>query len=537
MAAQSREPQHPIDSPDSRLAEALGPSVEVALKRSVRDEPRIWAEAVFPILAPAIRMAVTSALREMVQTINQLLENTLSVHSWRWRVEAWRTGKPLAEVVLLRTLIYRVERVLLVDRNSGLLLASASASGVSAEDEDLVSGMLIAIQEFIHDSFHLEQNEGVREIHAGDFSLWVEAGQRAVLAAVVRGNAPVELREVLRAAVDLIHEELGAEISNFQGDPKLFEQRCRPILQGCLQSRSQVSERGSYWRVWLCAAILSGALGVWGGLRVWQQRQWNRALAALRSTPGIAITQSTKSLGKPILEGLRDPFSLSAESVLANNGIAPGEVSIRFQPFISLDPGVLARRARATIEAPNSISVSLDHGVVRLGGTASHAWIISAMHAGPRLALAGIHEVDADRVEDRELTALRSEIEGMRVLFDIGSSTFAPRQALLLDDLTAKLKQWTAGALAIGRAPRVEVIGHTDRSGSDVTNTGLSYQRAHRVAEVLLAAGISADSVTLAGAGPYPGPEESAHGGANALQRNVVFLLYLGPGAAGGVRH
>src|SRR5215469_234391 len=143
MAAQSREPQHPVDSPDSRLAEALGPSLGAALKRSVRDEPRTWAEAVFPILAPAIRMAVTSALRDMVQTLNQLLENSLSVHRWRWRVEGWRTGKPLAEVVLLRTLIFRVERVLLVDRNSGLLLASASASGVSAEDEDLVSGMLI----------------------------------------------------------------------------------------------------------------------------------------------------------------------------------------------------------------------------------------------------------------------------------------------------------------------------------------------------------------------------------------------------------
>jgi flagellar motor protein MotB len=520
MAAQSREPQHPVDSPDSRLAEALGPSVGAALKRSVRDEPRIWAEAVLPILAPAIRMAVTSALRDLVQTLNQLLENSLSVHRWRWRVEAWRTGKPLAEVVLLRTLIYRVERVLLVDRNSGLLLASASASGVSAEDEDLVSGMLIAIQEFIRDSFHLAQNEGVREIQAGDFSLWVEAGQRAVLAAVVRGNAPVELREVLRAAVDLIHEELGAEIRNFQGDSKLFEQRCRPILQGCLQSRSQVSEPGSYWRVWLCAAILGAALGVWGGLRVWQQRRWNRALAALQSTPGIAITQSTKSLGKPILEGLRDPFSLSAESVLANNGIAPGEVSLRFQPFISLDPGVLARRARATIEAPDTISVSLDHDVVRLGGTASHAWIISARHD-----------------EDRELNALRSEIEGMRVLFDIGSSTFAPRQALLLDDLIAKLKQWMAGALAIGRVSSVDVIGHTDRSGSDVTNAGLSDQRAHRVAEILLASGIPADSVTLTGAGPYPGPDGTAHGGANALQRNVVFRLYLGPGAAGGARH
>ena len=533
MATQSREERLP-SSPDSRFADALRPLVETALKRSLRGEPEFWAQTISPILAPAIRLAVASAIRDMVQMLNQLLENSLSARSWRWRFEAWRTSKPFAEVLLLCTLIYRVEQVLVVDRNSGLLLASVSAPGISTQDSDLVSSMLTAIQAFIHDSFHLEQHDSIRQIHTGDFSLLVEPGPYAAIAAAVRGNAPIEFRQILRAAIDLIHEEMGTELRNFQGDSKPFEQRTRPILEGCLQSRFQERESGSCWRVWVCASIVGAALLLWGGLRVWHARQWNEALEALRATPGITITESTREHGKNVLEGLRDPFAVPAESVLAKNGIHLRDVSVRFQPFVSLDPRLLIRRARATLHAPDSISLAMDRGVLMLGGAASHRWIISARNAGPKLALAGVNEVRTDGIEDRELEALRSEIEGVRILFDAGSSAIKPDQGRLMDAVVPKLQQWTAGALAIGRVPRVRVVGHTDRTGSDIANSGLSNQRARHVMEHLLAAGMPSDSLTAIGAGQYGGSGDIA--GAEpadaALLRNVVFQLSSGPEAA-----
>src|SRR5215472_16115241 len=92
---------HPIppQTPDARLAEALRPAVGAALGRSVRHEPRVWAEALLPVLLPAVRMAVASALRDLVTTLNQVLEHSLSFRSWRWRLESWRTGKSFAEIV------------------------------------------------------------------------------------------------------------------------------------------------------------------------------------------------------------------------------------------------------------------------------------------------------------------------------------------------------------------------------------------------------------------------------------------------------
>ena len=537
MAAQSREERRPA-SPDHRFADALRPLVETALKRSVRDEPRFWAQTIAPILGPAIRAAVASALREMVQTTNQILENSLSARSWRWRVEAWRTGRPFAQIVLLRTLVYRVEQVLLVDRTSGLLLASVAAPGIATKDSALVSAMLTAIQEFVHDSFHLAQGDSVRQIHMGEFSLWVEPGPFAAIAAAVRGNAPVEFHEVLRAAVDLIHEEMAAELRDFRGDSAPFEQRGRPILEGCLQSRFQEPEPRSYWRVWVCAGALGAALLVWGGLKAVQARQWNGALAALRSTPGITITEARRERGKHVLQGLRDPFAAPAESVLEKNGISRRDVALRLQPFISLDPGLLIRRARAAIDAPESVSASLDGGVLTLRGTASHEWIAGARNAGQKLALAGIGEIRTDGIVDRDLEALRAEIEAVRILFRVQSSAVTPDQAKRIDFVIPKLRRWIDGVIAIRRVPRVKLVGHADRSGSETTNTALSNERARQVMEFLLAAGIPSEPLTALGGGQSDtGGNATAEPPESALRRNVVFWLAPGKDTAEGEKH
>jgi OOP family OmpA-OmpF porin len=277
------------------------------------------------------------------------------------------------------------------------------------------------------------------------------------------------------------------------------------------------------------------ALLLWGGLGVWHNRQWKEALAALRATPGITITESTPKHGKHVLEGLRDPFADTAESVLVKNGFPLRNVTFHFQPFLSLDPKLLIRRARSTIDAPGSVSLVIDKDVLELGGTASHQWIIRARNAGSKLALAGIGEVRTDRIEDRDLEALRSQIEGLRIVFGSGSSTIEPEQARLIDRVVPKLREWTAEALAIGRVARINVVGHADRTGSDITNSRLSEQRARRVMGLLLAAGIRPDSLKAIGElyGASKG-STGAEGAGSRLLRNVALQLCSNQASEGG---
>jgi outer membrane protein OmpA-like peptidoglycan-associated protein len=483
-------------TPDARLADALKPAVTTALRNTVRDEPQMWADALFPVLLPAVRLAVASALRGMVRTLNQVLEESLSPRSWTWRIEALRSHKTFAEVVLLRTLVYRVEHLLLIDRQAGLLLVSATADEVAARDPQLISAMLTALQDFAADSFELKPDEAIREVQVGDLMLLLEVGPRATLAAAVRGNSPAELRETLRAAIDLIHQEFLAELLNFRDDTRPFEP-CRTILEGCLQSHYHRPESKSYTRVWIFAAVIVFALAAWIGFRTVESRRWDRAVGELRNTPGIVVTRSDRHS----VEGLRDPFARAPESVLEKSGIDIRKVSLHFRPFISLEPEIALARARLALDVPNSVATTLQGNVMRLSGDAPHAWILQARSSASKLALLGIRRLDLDAVADREMDALREEIDSSGAWFNLGSSQFTPEQQNQARAVAAKVRRWMDLAVERGKPATISVSGYTDSSGEDNWNRALSLQRADHFRELLLAAGVPREAIRVEGLG------------------------------------
>jgi OOP family OmpA-OmpF porin len=104
------------------LTEAIVPTVEEAIESSVRKDKNIIAEAIFPVIGPAIRKAIVAALDATLESFNQTLEHSISPQSLKWRIEALQTGKSFAEVVLLRTLTYQIEQVFVIHNETGLLL-------------------------------------------------------------------------------------------------------------------------------------------------------------------------------------------------------------------------------------------------------------------------------------------------------------------------------------------------------------------------------------------------------------------------------
>lgn len=219
-------------SPDDKLALALRLSIESAIRTSIRSNPRFFADILYPVMGPAIRKSIAEALRAMLESFNSSLETTFSWRSLKWRLEAIRTGRSFAEVVLLHTLVYRVEQLYLLHRESGLVLRHLSAEGAVAQDPDLVSGMLTAIQDFVHDSFGGGEN-ALETFRVGELGVWIEQGPSTVLAAVVRGNPPAELNALLRTQLELIELQFDRELADFHGDPAPFP-RADVLLEPCL---------------------------------------------------------------------------------------------------------------------------------------------------------------------------------------------------------------------------------------------------------------------------------------------------------------
>src|ERR1700690_1994000 len=152
---------------DQALSDALAPTIQETLRESVRKDPHVLADALFPVMGPAIRKSITEALRAMLESFNQALEHSLSIRGLQWRLEALRTGKSFGEIVLMHSLLYRVEQVFLIHRKTGLVLGHVVAQSVSTQDPSMVAGMLSAIQQFVADSFDARSDETLDSLNVG----------------------------------------------------------------------------------------------------------------------------------------------------------------------------------------------------------------------------------------------------------------------------------------------------------------------------------------------------------------------------------
>jgi hypothetical protein len=282
-----------LDNPESR-ADEIGPLLPAIVRRAVETNALALSESLFVVLGPAIRNAISAALHDMLVNLDRVLQNSLSPMAWRWRIEAIRTGKPFAEIVLLHSLQYRVEQVFLVHRDTSLLIRDVRAPSATQKDPDEVSAMLAAIQDFVRDSFQSEAGAEASTVRVGDISLYVEHGPLAFLAAAIRGTPPLELRAHMRTVIESIHLSSYALLRGYQGHAAGFES-CTGLLETCLQFRLQSPEKSrkpvfAYTFVLIVALVL----GIGVGLLVTENMRWKRYVAT-PSKVQTAVAWSTVS--------------------------------------------------------------------------------------------------------------------------------------------------------------------------------------------------------------------------------------------------
>jgi len=468
---------------DPQMLRALAPAVEEAITTSVRRNPRPLADALFPIFGPAIRKAIAASLSAMLESLNQALEHSLSWRAVQWRITALRTGRPFAEVVLLNTLVYRVEQVFLIQRESGLLLQHVTSPAVSARDADMVAGMLTAIRDFARDSFRVSDEDALDNFRVGELSVWIEQGPHAILAAVIRGTAPRELRQTMQEAIEHIHARVGDELAAFSGDAAPFEV-VRPALEGCLESRYRPPEKRVSPALWIAAATLIGAIGLWAYFTIAARTKWNAYLAALRAEPGIVVVSTDRQDGRFVVNGLRDPLARDPASLLAASGVGADDVTGHWQLYQSLEPPIALARARQLLQAPDSVRLALDDGVLTAGGTAPLEWIRESQRLAPLVP--GVARFDSGDLIDDQIRRIGEELAGASPLFARGSAAFEAGSDEVLVALLERIRRLDALAALGNRTLVVEVVGHADGDGSPATNEALSASRANLVRAAIL---------------------------------------------------
>ncbi len=391
------------------LSQALEQPVSECIESSVQRDPGFFADILYPVMGPAIRRSITQAMKGLVQQINQALEYSLTLKGLRWRLEAARSGVPFAEIVLRRTLRYRVEEAFLIQTGSGLLIQHLGEETTPSRDADAVSAMLTAIRDFASDTIDRDDPEShLDTVDVGDHTLWLIHGPKAYLACAIRGVPPEGLRDELAAVLETIHRRHAILLDSFAGEPAQAAPVV-PLLQSCLRAEAaEPSGRGFPWPLLLILIALTGLLA-WWLYGLWQADVQARATAAqqragaaqIAAAPGIVLTDWRIDAGTLYLRGLHDPLTPSPQELLVELGFSEDAYRLDFRPFESSDAAAALARARSRLAPPDTVELTLGgDGTLSARGSATAAWKTRA--ALLATTVPGVEHYTDDQVEDMD---------------------------------------------------------------------------------------------------------------------------------------
>jgi outer membrane protein OmpA-like peptidoglycan-associated protein len=511
------------------LSDALAPTIETALRESVRKDPKALAAALFPVMGPAIRRSILETLRSYLDSFNQILDQSLSWQGMKWRLEALRTGRSFTEVALLYSLVFRVEQVFLIHKKTGLSIAHAVAPAVAMQDPGLVSGMLSAIQDFVRDSFGTGQGQPVNRMNVGDLDVWVENGPYAILAAVIRGVAPRSVRDQMAETLEKLHAEYAAQLQSFDGDTTSFTD-ANQDLSRCLESKfkEDMQPRG-YGYVLAAGIVLLALIAGWLGWRWWHYHRWSEVAETLANQPGLTITSFAHERGHFVIRGLRDPLAPDPTVFVRQAGLDPSRAEFHWGSYYALDDALVQQRVVAALAPPARVTLTVKDGILHVAGSPTANWV-NEMRSRAVL-IPGVRAIDLGGMTPEEfaLNQARNELQTIIVKFPLASSTFSSDERLNLRSLLPLIQELLDSTRSLHRTIAIEVVGHSDSTGAEVSNQNLSQRRAERVTSELLQLGIPNASLRPEGVatGEPVRPEDSEEN--RQYNRSVTFRVRVIP--------
>ncbi|MGE0488746.1 MAG: OmpA family protein [Vulcanimicrobiota bacterium] len=526
------------------LREALAPPVEQALKVSVRENPQPLLDVIFPLLGPAIRRAVQSALRGAVQSLNQAMEYSLNPH---FRFQAWRSGLSFPEYVLLATLIYRVEHVFLIHNETGLVLAQADDPEAETTDADMVAGMLSAIQSFMADSFKPTAGDTLEEVQYGELALLVIGGSDASLTLAVRGQAPEELRVRAQELLEGIHFRDADALEDFDGDTAPFE-ACRPLLERLIESQSKPPSSVPSRAALMAVGVAVIVIGLGLGYATVHEMRFRSMLGQLEAEPGVLVTRVERGPTGTDLFGLRDPLSADPDPVV--RAFDP-DIRTHWESIQSNDMVMTRKRVQQILAPPQTVKLLLEDGTLRAVGRATSEWIERTRLLAPTLpgvehyieagledldplnrvraqlgtpdsvvlALDGRHlvasgvaenawiraaterlekhpDVDSfdvaalENLEESRLRQKQTALQSRYIYFQEGTTVMKEPASSVLDQTARDWAAIVTMADKLQRAPVLTLIGQSDAVGTREINERLSLERARLVQNELVRRGL-----------------------------------------------
>ena len=181
-----------LDSFTKSIPDTLGPTITATLKKEIKNHKDEVVDALYPVLGKMVKKYVA----QEIKVLSEKIDNQLSfIKRWKLRLRSIFTGKKEEELLLKELSSSKIEQVLLIERDSGILKASYSRT--NSIDEEMISGMLTAIKTFVEDAYH-KKNQNLELIEYENYHIHLQSFVTHYVAVVISGDYALKSKDKLQ---------------------------------------------------------------------------------------------------------------------------------------------------------------------------------------------------------------------------------------------------------------------------------------------------------------------------------------------------
>ncbi|MFW8590846.1 OmpA family protein [Glaciecola sp. 2405UD65-10] len=513
------EALHDRQQKDQSLSKVLVPIVEKSVQKSISQNRAQFIDSLYPLVGDLVRKYTTALLRDFIEKTNELIEKSVTFKSMAWRFKAWRAGVSYSRYLASQTYLFQIQQVLLIHRETGMLLNSASISTLNDENSDLVSSMLTAINDFVSDSFSSQTSgEYLDEIKTDNFTLYLRKGPSAYLVAAVTGNISPKAKHKLQATLENIHSLYSKELKAYQGDNSIFDPAHSELSECLIAEEKQPTKQKKPILATLFMLLLLSAAAYWVFLN-WQTNSAIKRIETLGTQQGIVLLNAKHSAVHNIdVSVLRDPHAMPTNDWLALAKVNHEWLNITEIPYVSLAPNVINERIIRAIAPFSDINLNQANNTISGSiNTSEYYSLLEQLNKIPGInnyslefnVLGSLNEASSEAL-NQAINVLAAEIGQLQLTFSVASAQIEPSHLKQLSQVAEKAKLLQQYANQRNQKAVLLVIGTSDQVGNAQVNDTLSFQRAENTKQVLISAGLGENDVLASG-----------HGNINVEQQNV----------------
>ncbi len=248
-------------SPDS-ISKTLGPEMGKAIKTQIELERDAMVDALYPVIGNTI----SKYMAEAINSINDKVENTLSLEGIKRKIRAKIQGVSEAELILAEVIKFEVQAIFLIEKNSGLVIEEFQGSSEPKLEAEMLAGMLTAIRSFASECMiQSERVSELNEIEYSDSKIILEVAGYCYLAVVVKGKPFKKFLQKIRETLGKIVVNYGEIIEEFEGDRASIPLAVRSLLEELFETQKcqKTSKRPNTLLIVLLT-FLSAIILPWG---------------------------------------------------------------------------------------------------------------------------------------------------------------------------------------------------------------------------------------------------------------------------------